>query len=124
MNKKDLLNKFNSTEPSKIIHKESEKNTQEDEAQTRLNVSQINNKTQIGTFAVSWIINVVSISSILLLSLVCVYIFNLSLEQEKLEAFLKVVYSEVIGFVEKYQAALAAIAALMFGDKIKGKDQK
>jgi hypothetical protein len=124
MSKEDLLNKFNKTESSTIISKESTKNNQEDEAKTKRNVSQINNQTEIGTFAVKWVINTISIVSILLLAMSCVYIFNISLEQDKLEDFLKFVYSELTMFFNKYQAVLAAIAAFMFGDTIKGKGKK
>jgi len=124
MNQEELLNKFNQTDSATFKNKESEKNTQEDEAQRKLNVAQINNKTQLGTFAVGWVINAVAIISILILALVCVYIFNIALEQEKLEILLINIYGELTAFIEKYQAALAALITLMFGEKLKRSNKK
>jgi hypothetical protein len=121
MDKGNLLNKFNKTESTTIISKESVKNSTEEDAQTKLNVDNLNNRGVIGKFAVSWVIWTIKITSVLLLIMVCAYLYKLLLDPVKLEYFLKFIYNESIGFIEDHQAILAAIATLMFGDKLKEK---
>ena len=119
--KQQLLEKFNNTKTSTLVSKESEKNSQEEEAQTRLNVSQLNSKTKISTLAVIWLIWAFSLVSIVIFGLFCWYMIDVAQQPDKLESFLSACYRELVGFIEKYQAVFAALAGFMFGDKLKRK---
>ncbi|HHC6646015.1 TPA: hypothetical protein ACN33E_004783 [Vibrio parahaemolyticus] len=97
---------------------------EESVAQTGLAVSQIDNKKKIGEFAVDWLISAVSALSILVFILICIYVFKISFNQEKLEWFLKVVYRELSDFLYKYQAVFAGLVVYMFGDSVRKKSEK
>lgn len=119
IDKQNLLDKLTSADRNDLVKKESEKNTDEQAAQTRLNISQISNKERVGKFAVDWLINVISISSFVIFLMVCIYLIKICDDEVKLKEFLHLVYSQITAFIYKYQAVLTGFVVFMFGDAVK-----
>ena len=71
----------------------------------------------------SLVIYVITAGAILLLIMSSYHVYTIINQPDKLQSLLSFFYSEIKLFVTTYQAVIAAIAGLVFGDAIK-KDKK
>ena len=122
MGKEKLLSSFVKVDTSKLVSKESSKNIEE-EAKSKRDASQFENQTRLGVFFVSLVIYVITAGAILLLIMSSYHVYTIINQPDKLQSLLSFFYSEIKLFVTTYQAVIAAIAGLVFGDAIK-KDKK
>lgn len=122
MGKEKLLSSFVKVDTSRLVSKESSKNIEE-EAKSKRDASQFENQTRLGVFFVSLVIYVITAGAILLLIMSSYHVYTIINQPVKLQSLLSFFYSEIKLFVTTYQAVIAAIAGLVFGDIIK-KDKK
>lgn len=122
--KKKLLESLNNTSISKIATKESNKNTDVDDAHNKEKIKQSENRTKIGQFFVNWAIGAITVITLLILFMTAFHIWTIVQDPLKLENTLLSIYNEIKLFVVKYQSVIAVIATLMFGDKLKSASKK
>jgi len=118
----DLLQKLQNTSIKQIAAKERATHSDVEDAHNDERVNQSKNRTKFGKFAIDWLIAIITVATLVLTFMTTFYIWQVIQEPEKLETILATFYSELKLFFANYQTILAVIATLMFGDKLKKKN--
>lgn len=111
--KEDLREKM-STLPDSAKEREKRKN-KVDIAKEDNDASKYNNQKRVGSFVATWAMRAITGFTIIIGLAFAIYVARASLSQEELGTLLKIIYRETGEMVDKYQAAIAAVAGLAFG---------